>query len=75
MTSGERAAMEASVYVIEMNGNFTLADAHMRPGESAPQGSVLRLVVDARTGVLEGRSLSTTVQAPLENLGKVKELG
>jgi hypothetical protein len=75
MTSGERATMEGDVYVIELDGSFTLADARVPPGEAAPQGTVLRLIVNARTGVLEGRSLSTSVQAPLGNLGKVKELG
>lgn len=74
MTSGERAAMEASVYVVQLDGSFTLANAHVRPGEPVPQGTVLRLLVGARTGALEGRSLSTSVQAPLGNLGRVEEL-
>jgi hypothetical protein len=75
MPDGERAAMEAPVYIIEMQGNFALADARVRQGESAPQGTVLRLLVDAHTGELEGRSLGPDVQAPLQNLGPVKELG
>jgi hypothetical protein len=75
MTDGQRAAMEASVYLIEMQGSFTLADARVRRGEPAPQGTVLRLIVDAHSGSVEGRSLSTEIEAPLSNLGRVEELG
>src|ERR1700691_77863 len=74
MATGERATMEGDVYVIELIGSFTLANAHVGPDEPAPQGTVLRLIVNARTDALEGRSLSTSVQAPLRNLGEVKEL-
>jgi hypothetical protein len=74
MTSGERAAMEAPVYLIELYGTFTLADARVPQGEAAPQGTVLRLIVDAHTGAIEGRSLGAEVQAPLGKLGQVKEL-
>jgi hypothetical protein len=74
MPDGERAAMEAPVYIIEMHGSFTLAAARDPRGESAPQGTVLRLLLDAHTGAVEGRSLGSAVQVPLQNLGSTEAL-
>jgi hypothetical protein len=74
MSSGDRAALEAPVYVIEMHGEFTLASAHQRHGEGPPQGTVLRLLVDAHTGMLEGRFVGQTAQAPLSSLGSTVAL-
>jgi hypothetical protein len=74
MPASERAEMEATVYLVEMHGSFTLAAARVRRGESPPQGTVLRLLLDARSGTLVGRSLASEVQEQLQNLGPVEAL-
>jgi hypothetical protein len=74
MPDGERAAMEAPVYIVEMHGSFTLAAARVPRDESAPQGTVLRLLLDAHTGAVEGRSLGSAVQVPLQDLGSTEAL-
>lgn len=66
---------KAIVYIVEMHGSFTLAAARVRRGESARRGTVLRLLLDAHTGALVGRSLASEVQAPLQDLRPVEDLG
>jgi hypothetical protein len=50
-----------SVYVVVMKGSFTLSNAAIPKGASAPQGSVLALVIDAHTGLRVGRYLGEAV--------------
>jgi hypothetical protein len=58
-SSSGMAAFEASaVDTITMHGHFTLMNARTPPGKSAPEGSVLTVIIDAHTGQLEGRALA-----------------
>jgi hypothetical protein len=74
MPVSERAEMEATVYIVEMRGSFTLAAAPVKRGESEPQGTVLRLLLDAHSGQVVGYSLASAAPAPLQNLGPVENL-
>ena len=58
--------------VVELSGHFR-ADARVPAGEPAPAGTVLSLVIDARTGEVTGRHIG--VRAPrLGSLGPVDRL-
>lgn len=73
--SATAAAIEASeVDVITMHGHFTLTNARVPPGEPAPEGSVLTVVVDAHTGELEARGVSEEEDSGLAALGKATVL-
>jgi hypothetical protein len=48
------------VYVVVMKGSFTLSNAALPKGASALHGSVLTLVIDAQTGLRQGRYLGKT---------------
>jgi hypothetical protein len=60
---GLRAMLEVPVYLVIMQGSFTLHDALVPPGDhQEPVGSVLDLVIDAHTGQVVGRALPTPEQ-------------
>ncbi len=54
---GLRAMMESPVYLVVMEGHFTLWNASVPPGDPAPVGSMLDLVLDAHTGAVIGQAL------------------
>lgn len=58
-SSGESAWLEAPTYRVRMTGSFELDYARVPPGEAIPTGSVLELAIDAHTGAIEGRRLTS----------------
>lgn len=56
----EKPWSESAVDVVTMRGNFTI-NAPVPEGYPEPQGSVLTLIVDQRTGMVEGRQVSNAV--------------
>ncbi len=69
------AALEASaVVVVSMHGSFTLTNGRVPPGEPAPTGSVLTLILDAHTGQMEGRALTDEEEPGLAGLGALRAL-
>jgi len=54
---GYRAMLGSQVALVVLHGHFTLYDAHVRPGDLAPVGSVLDLIIDSHTGAVIGRAL------------------
>lgn len=54
---GQEDWLDETVDLVSMSGSFVLRDAHVPHGHPAPTGSVLDLVIGARTGQLVGRSL------------------
>jgi hypothetical protein len=69
------AALEAStVVVVSMYGDFTLNNARVPAGRSAPTGSVLTLILDAHTGQLEGRVISDEEVPGFAELGENRVL-
>ncbi len=57
---GQEAWLNSTVDLVSMHGSFTLYDAHVPHGQPAPTGSVLDLMIDAHTGQIVGRTLTTT---------------
>ncbi len=53
----EAADLGSGADLVELHGSFTLEDAPVPRGAAAPTGTVLRLLVNAKTGEIEGRSL------------------
>lgn len=63
IVSGDIVNDHVPVYVIEMTGGpFTANGASVPPGQSAPQGSVLTVTVDAQT--FEGLDVGIVDTAP-----------
>ncbi len=74
-SAAEIAYLAGSVDLVEAHGSFTLADAPVPPGAHAPVGTVLRLLVNADTGEIEGRSLADTPGTPIDALGVTRQIG
>ncbi len=53
----EEAYLLSAADLVELHGSFTLENAPVPPGAAPPTGTVLRLLVNANTGEIEGRSL------------------
>jgi hypothetical protein len=69
------AALEASeVVVVTMHGDFVLDNARVPPGQPAPTGKVLTLILDAHTGQMEGRAVSDDVAPGVASLGAARAL-
>jgi hypothetical protein len=57
-----------TVFVVTMHGHFKLVDARRPPGQPAPEGVVMALLIDAHTGWVYGGYVGNA--APnLENIG------
>lgn len=78
MTSStpEMAELEKSeVVVVTLHGQFTLTNAPVPNGHSAPTGSLLTLVIDAHTGWIDARELTNTPSPGIAALGAPRTLG
>lgn len=73
-SAAQSRCLASTVVLVELQGSFTLHDASLRPGASAPVGTVLRVLLDAYTGEIEGRYLGGTPEAPIERLGATQEI-
>ncbi len=70
VASGDYVPGYQWAYLIAERGRFTLADVPGPPSAAAPKGTVLTLVIDARTGRLTSRGLSDRYPA-LGRIGRV----
>ncbi len=50
--------LESEAYVVDARGHFVLNDEPVPPGHASPTGSSLELVINARTGEVNGATLS-----------------
>jgi hypothetical protein len=73
-TPGQAALLDSSVDLVTMTGHFTLGDAPVPKGDSAPNGSVMELLIDAHTGMVEGRYVGPNILGDLSRLGTVTQL-
>lgn len=71
--SGTVPWADSLVYFVVLHGNFTLDDVPTPPGRKDPTGTVMGLILDARTGFREGRSVGV-VTPNLQALGPVIQL-
>jgi hypothetical protein len=71
---GGMAEMDSHAMLLVMHGDFTLNAARVPRGHAAPAGSVLSVVIDAHTGLVEGRALSDEAPRAGE-LGEVTSVG
>ncbi len=71
---GQIGGAQSEVDLIAVWGRFT-ADVSTPRGAKPPTGSVLELIVDARTGFAERRALTARLRVPLSHLGRVIDLG
>jgi hypothetical protein len=56
-SAGYNAYLATQVYVVVLDGQFTMSNAQLTPGLPAPSGNVLRVIVDARGGQVAGSTL------------------
>jgi hypothetical protein len=64
---------ESPVYVVTMDGHFSLNEAHVPRGQSLPEGSVMEVVVDALSESVISRHVQSAPAANLRPLGAVTE--
>lgn len=74
-SNSSMAEMEGSaVVVVVMHGAFVLSNARVPDGHLAPNGRVLTLVLDAHTGQLETRAVTSEEPPDFNALGETQEL-
>lgn len=67
--------LATSTDLVELQGSFTLKDIPVPRGAPVPAGTVLRLLVNADTGEVEGSWVGSAPAKPIRSLGAVHQIG
>jgi hypothetical protein len=73
--AAQTAYLSTPTDLVELHGSFTLKDIPVPRGAPTPTGTVLRLLVNADTGEVEGRWVGSAPTSPIRGPGPLHQIG